>query len=136
VGAGEDASEFTADLPLGGDDITLRVDPHADGPSVVVDAAPWNAAEHTAGVIVGVEQHLVRLLRVGSQEEGAAIRELEMSDLQLGPFAGHDRPVLRPVELESLAGGERQGHENASAGGLLLQMPGGFKSRAKAATRL
>src|SRR5450432_2907576 len=41
----------------------------------------------------------------------------------LGSLAGDDRPVLRPVELERLAGHERQGHENTTAGGLLLSLP-------------
>lgn len=34
---------------------------------VVVDAPPRHAAEHTEGVVVGVEQHLVRLLRISSR---------------------------------------------------------------------
>jgi hypothetical protein len=45
-------------------------------------------------VIVGVEQHLVGLLRIGAENEGAAVTELEVSDLQLGPFARDDRPIL------------------------------------------
>jgi len=32
------------------------------GLHVVVDAAPGNAAQHPEGMIVGIEQHLVRLL--------------------------------------------------------------------------
>ena len=46
-----------------------------------------------------------------------------MGDLQLGPLAGNDRPILRPVELERLAGRERQRHEHAAAARLLLQLP-------------
>jgi hypothetical protein len=41
-----------------------------------------------------VEQHLVGLLRVGAENEDAAIGELEVSDLQFGPLAGNDRPIL------------------------------------------
>jgi hypothetical protein len=37
-------------------------DPVHGRPHIVVDAAPGNAAEHAEGVIVGVEQHFVRLL--------------------------------------------------------------------------
>jgi hypothetical protein len=64
------------------------------GAHIVVDAAPGNAAQHAEGVIVGVEQHLVGLLRIGSEKEGAAVGELEVGDLQLGPLARDDRPVL------------------------------------------
>jgi hypothetical protein len=38
-------------------------------------------------VVVGVEQHLVGLLRVGPENEGAAVGELEVRDLQFGPLA-------------------------------------------------
>jgi hypothetical protein len=63
-------------------------------PHVVVDAAPWHACEDAEGVIMGVEQHLVGLLRIGPEEEGAAVAELEVGDLQLGSLAGDDRSVL------------------------------------------
>ena len=43
---------------------------------------------------MGVEQHLMGLLRIGAENEGAAVAELEVSDLQLGPLAGNDRPIL------------------------------------------
>jgi hypothetical protein len=36
------------------------------GAHVVIDAAPQNAAEHAEGVVVGVEQHLMRLLWIGA----------------------------------------------------------------------
>ena len=113
--------EARVDLPL-----LAAPDPVDGGSHVVVDAAPRNAAQHAEGVIMGVEQHLVGLLRIGAEKEGAAVAELEVGDLQLGPLAGDDRPVLRPVELERLAGRERQGHEDAAAGGLLLPLPGGL----------
>src|SRR5665213_1007552 len=67
---------------------------------------------------------IMRLLRIGAQNEGAAVGELDVRDLQLGPLAGDDRPVLRPVELERLAGQERQRHECAASGGLWLAMSG------------
>ena len=53
-----------------------------------------HAAQHAEGVIVRVEQHLVGLLRIGAEEKGAAVGELEVSDLQLGSLAGNDRPIL------------------------------------------
>ena len=43
---------------------------------------------------MGVEQHLVGLLRVGAENEGAAVGKLDVSDLQLGSLAGNDRPIL------------------------------------------
>ena len=75
---------------------------------------------------MGVEQHLVGLLRIGAENEGAAVGELDVSDLQLGPLAGDDRPVFRPVELERLAGQERQRHEHAAAARLLFLLPSGL----------
>ena len=75
---------------------------------------------------MGVEQHLMGLLRIGPENEGAAIGELEVSDLQLGSLAGDDRPIFRPVELERLAGQKRQRHEHAAAARLLFLLPSGL----------
>ena len=75
---------------------------------------------------MGVEQHLVGLLRIGAENEGAAVGELEVSDLQFGPLAGDDRPIFRPVELERLARQKRQRHEHATAARLLLLLPSGL----------
>jgi hypothetical protein len=54
--------------------------------------------------MVRVEQHLVGLQQIGPQEEGAAVAELELRDLQLGTLAVDDGPVLAPVELERFPG--------------------------------
>jgi hypothetical protein len=43
---------------------------------------------------MGVEQHLMGLLGISAENEGAAVGELDVSDLQLGPLAGDDRPIL------------------------------------------
>ena len=43
------------------------------GSHIVVDAPPRHAAEHAEGVIMRVEQHLVGLLRIGPENEGAAM---------------------------------------------------------------
>jgi hypothetical protein len=75
---------------------------------------------------MGVEQHLVSLLRVGPEEEGAAVGELDVSDLQFGPLAADDRPIFRPVELERLARQKRQRHEHAAAARLLFLLPSGL----------
>ena len=80
---------------------------------------------------MGVEQHLVGLLRIGAENEGAAVGELEVGDLQLGPLAGDDRPIFRPVELERFAGQERQRHEHATAARLLFLLPGGLPVASK-----
>jgi len=48
------------------------------GSHIVVDSAPRHAAQHAEGVVISVEQHLVGLLRIGPQNEGAAVRELKM----------------------------------------------------------
>src|ERR1700722_7840438 len=113
--------EARIDLPL------LPVpDPVYGRPHVVVDAALRNAAEYAERVVVGVEQHLVRLLQIGAQEESPAITELEVGDLELGSLASDDRPIFRPIELKSLAGGESQRHEDAPARGSLLEMASGL----------
>ena len=88
-------------------------------------------------MVVGIEQHLVGLQQIGPHDEGPAVAELDMGDLQLGALAADHRPVLAPVELERLARLEDQRHEGAAAGGLiLLALPIRLPSRAKAATRL
>jgi hypothetical protein len=43
---------------------------------------------------MGIEQHLMGLLRIGAENEGSAVGELEVSNLQLGSLAGNDRPIL------------------------------------------
>ena len=43
------------------------------GAHVVVDAAPRHAAQDAEGVVMGVEQHLVGLQRIGAENEGAAV---------------------------------------------------------------
>jgi hypothetical protein len=98
-----------------------------DGRShIVVNAPPRHAAQDAESVVMGVEQHLMGLLRVGPEEEGAAAGQFEVSDLQLGPLAGNDRPIFRPIELECLTRQECQRHEHATAARLLLLLPSGL----------
>jgi hypothetical protein len=47
------------------------------GAHVVVNAPPRHAAQDAEGVVMGVEQHLVGLLRIGAENEGAAIAGLK-----------------------------------------------------------
>src|SRR3546814_11221339 len=68
-----------------------------------------HAAQHAEGVIMGVEQHLMGLQKVGAHDECPAVTELEMRDLQLGPNPGNDCPVLAPIKQESFPRRERQG---------------------------
>ena len=85
---------------------------------------------------MGVEQHLVGLQRVGPQEKRAAVGQLEVRDLQLGPLAGKDRPVFRPIELERLAGRNASGTNTPRPHVCCSCCRAAFQSRAKAATRL
>ena len=93
------------------------------GAHIVVNAPPRHAAQDAESVVMGVEQHRMGLLRVGPEEEGAAAGQFEVSDLQLGPLAGNDRPIFRPIELECLARQECQRHEHATAARLLFLLP-------------
>src|SRR5690606_4735371 len=47
------------------------------GAHIIVDAALRHAAQDAEVVIVGVKQHLVCLLQIGTNDEGAAVGELE-----------------------------------------------------------
>jgi hypothetical protein len=90
---------------------------------VVVDATLGDPAEHGERVVVRVEQHLVGLLRVGPQQERAAVAQLELCHGELLAFTADDGPVLAPVELERLARGEDQRHERAAArAGVLIAL--------------
>ena len=74
---------------------------------------------------VRVEQHLVRLQRIGAQKERPAVAQLELRHLELDALAGNHRPVLAPVELERLTRSKRQRHKRAAPGGprqLLLRL--------------
>jgi len=90
---------------------------------VVVDAAPRNAAKDTERMIVGVEQHLVCLQEIGPDNEGAAVAQLRMGHLQLGPLIADDGPIFRPVELERFTGLECQRHECSASRRLKFSLP-------------
>ena len=93
------------------------------GAHIVVDAAPRNAAKDAEPVPVGIEQHLMRLQQIGSDQESPAVRQLDVGDLQLGAFAAQNGKILAPVELECFAWAERQWHEGAAPRRLLLLLP-------------
>lgn len=110
--------EAGTDLPF-----AAWADPVHGGAHVVVDAAPRHATQHAKAVVVGVEQHLVRLQEVGPHRERPTVAELEVGDLQLGALAADDGVLLAPVELKRLARREGQWHEDAAARGLLPPLP-------------
>ncbi len=81
---------------------------------------------------MGVEQHLVRLERIGPHQKGAAMRQLRVCHLKLDPFAADvvlkarnacATPIFAPIELECLAGLEHQGDKGAASGRLLCAKP-------------
>jgi len=49
---------------------------------------------------MGVKQHLVGLQKIGPDDKGEAVRQLEVRHLQFGALAAEDRPVLAPIELK------------------------------------
>jgi hypothetical protein len=52
---------------------------------------------------VGIEQPLVGLKRIGAQQEGPAVRQLDMRHLQLRTFAAQNCKILASVELEGIS---------------------------------
>jgi hypothetical protein len=74
-------------------------------------------------MIVSVEQHLVRLQEIVSDNEGSGIGQLRMRDLQLGALIADDRPIFGPVELEGLARLKCQRHERSAPCRLALPVP-------------
>jgi len=101
------------------------------GLHVVVDAAARNTTEHAESMIVSVEQHLVRLQEICSNDESPGISQLRMRHLQLRPLVADDRPVLGPVELEGLARLKGQRHERSATRRLALPVPIGLPFASK-----
>src|SRR6185436_7470308 len=102
------------------------------GPHVVVNPPSRHAAEDPERVHMRLEQHLMSLQWIGTDDEGPAVAELAMRDLQLGPDAADDSEILTPVELESFAWLKGQWHEGSSTDGPLhlpaFLLPGTGKS--------
>lgn len=53
---------------------------------VIVYASPRNAAQHTERMIMGIEQLLVGLKKIGPDDEGVTVAELEVRHLQLDAY--------------------------------------------------
>ena len=47
------------------------------------------------------------LQQIGPDQEGAAMRQLDVGDLQFRALTAHNGKILAPVELECLAGAKR-----------------------------
>jgi hypothetical protein len=75
---------------------------------VVVDAARAGAPEERKRPVVGVEDHLLRLARIGAHEQHAAVAEPDMGDLHGHRHAVQDDDLVAPVELVGLARREDQ----------------------------
>jgi len=71
---------------------------------------------------MGIEQHLMCLQGIGAQQVGAAVRQLDMCNLQLRALTAENREVLAPVELEGLPGAESQRNKGAAASCLLVAL--------------
>jgi hypothetical protein len=114
--------------------------PVNSGPHIVIDPTPRHAAENPKPMPMGIKEHLMGLKQTGPNQEGPTVRQLHMSNLQLGALTAENGIVLAPVELECLTGTESQGNKGAAPGGLLFPLTVGppvpRKARVKAATRL
>jgi hypothetical protein len=80
---------------------------------VVVDAAPAGAPEERERPLVGIENHLLRLARIGAREHHAAVAEADVRDLHDRRHAVQHDDLVAPVELVGFARSERQRNESA-----------------------
>ena len=83
---------------------------------------------------MGVEQHLMGLLRIGPQNEGAAVGELEVGDLQFGSLAADDQSSDQSGWNAS-PGANANGTNAPRPQVCCSRCRAAFHSRAKAATR-
>ena len=74
------------------------------GLHIVIQATFRDATEDFAGMVMCIEQNLMRLGEISPQEEGATVTQLELGDLQLGVHTTDERIVFAPVELEGFTG--------------------------------
>jgi hypothetical protein len=87
---------------------------------IVEDPTLRHAAQHPEGLCQRVEQHLVRLQKIGPNDKSTTVRQLGMGDLQLDLLATQNRIILAPVELEGLTWLEDKRNEGPAPAGLLL----------------
>ena len=75
---------------------------------VVVDAAAAGSLEQSEQPIMGVEHHLLRLARIGANEQHPAMTEPDMSDLHDHRYAAQQNDLVAPVELISFSRSKAQ----------------------------
>ena len=90
---------------------------------VVINPARAGALEEGEGAFVGVEHHLLRLARIGADDEHAAVAEPHVRALHRHGDAAHHHDLVASVELIGLARRERQRHERRRARGRVLVAP-------------
>ena len=71
---------------------------------------------------MGIEQHLVRLQRIGPHQKSPAVRKLGMGNLKFEPLTTNRRPVFAPVKLEGVTGLKDQRNVGSTPGRLLRPM--------------
>ena len=91
---------------------------------VVVDAARAGAPEERERPLVGVENHLLRLARIGAREHHAAVAKADVRDLHDRRHPVHHNDLVAPVELIGLARRERQRHIGGRCRAHALLPPG------------
>jgi hypothetical protein len=93
---------------------------------VVVDAAPAGAPEEGKRPLMGVENHLLGLARIGAHQHHAAMAEANVRDLHGRRHPVHHDDLVAPIELVGLARRKRQRHISARrrARALLAPCPG------------
>ncbi len=86
------------------------------GLHVVVDPALAGAAEEGERPVVGVEDHLLALARVGPHEQHARVQS-GRGRLDRCGRAADQHDLVAPVELVGLSGGEDERHEGGGGDG-------------------
>ena len=93
------------------------------GLHVVVDAARAGTAEEGERPVMGIEDHLLRLSRIGPHKHHPAVAEPDMGDLhRRGHTVDHDN-LVAPVELIGIARREEQRHIGIGGRRSLLLCP-------------
>ena len=73
-----------------------------------------------------IKQHLMRLQQIGPNQKGAAVRQLDMGNLQLDPLAANIGPVLAPIKLKGFTRLEYKRQEDTPVGRVIRTLPFAF----------
>src|SRR5215212_10534920 len=90
---------------------------------IVVDAALARALEESERPVMGIEDHLLALARIGAYERHARVAQPHMSDLDHHGRAVDQDDLVAPVELIGLARCEDKRHVGIHSGGGALAVP-------------